>query len=746
MAKYVMALDAGTTSNRCILFNEKGEMCSVAQREFTQYFPKPGWVEHDADEIWASMLGVAVEAMNMIGATAEDIAAIGITNQRETTIVWDKNTGEPIHHAIVWQCRRTSEYCDTLKEKGLTDKFREKTGLVIDAYFSGTKVKWLLDNVPGARERAEKGELLFGTVETWLIWKLTKGAVHVTDYSNASRTMLFNINTLQWDDEILAELDIPKCILPEPKPSSCIYGETDPSYLGGPIPIGGAAGDQQSALFGQTCFNPGEAKNTYGTGCFMLMNTGEKPIFSKNGLVTTIAWGLDGKVNYALEGSIFVAGAAIQWLRDELRIIDSAPDSEYMAKKVKDTNGCYVVPAFTGLGAPHWDQYARGTIVGITRGVNKYHIIRATLESLAYQVNDVLEAMKADSGIELAALKVDGGASANDFLMQTQADIINAPVNRPQCVETTAMGAAYLAGLAVGYWSSKEDVIKNWAIDRTFEPEIAAEDRAARIKDNGSKRWLSFGPFSFQPSEFAKVAVILFLTYIILRNAEKMWKFSTVCKIVISVLPIVGLVGASNLSTAVIILGIAVILVFVASPKYGQFAWMVCLGCAFMGIFLAMESYRLERLQIWQHPEKYEKGYQTLQGLYAIGSGGLFGRGLGSSIQKLGFVPEAQNDMIFSIICEEMGLIGAVFVMLLFFILIWRFFIIASHAPDLEGALIASGAMAHMMIQVILNIAVVTNTIPNTGITLPFISYGGTSVMFLLFEMGLVLNVSCLVK
>ncbi len=435
MAKYVMALDAGTTSNRCILFNEKGEMCSVAQREFTQYFPKPGWVEHDADEIWASMLGVAVEAMNMINAEAEDIAAIGITNQRETTIVWDKETGEPVHHAIVWQCRRTSEYCDSLKEKGLTDKFREKTGLVIDAYFSGTKVKWILDNVPGARERAERGELLFGTVETWLIWKLTKGAAHVTDYSNASRTMLFNINTLEWDDEILKELDIPKCMLPEPKPSSCIYGEADPSYLGGPIPIAGAAGDQQSALFGQTCFNAGEAKNTYGTGCFLLMNTGEKPVFSKNGLVTTIAWGLDGKVNYALEGSIFVAGAAIQWLRDELRIIDSAPDSEYMAKKVKDTNGCYVVPAFTGLGAPHWDQYARGTIVGITRGVNKYHIIRATLESLAYQVNDVLVAMKADSGIDLAALKVDGGASANDFLMQTQANIINAPVNRPQCVE-----------------------------------------------------------------------------------------------------------------------------------------------------------------------------------------------------------------------------------------------------------------------------------------------------------------------
>ena len=477
MAKYVMALDAGTTSNRCILFNEKGEMCSVAQKEFTQYFPHPGWVEHDANEIWSTQLGVAVEAMSKIGATAEDIAAIGITNQRETTIVWDKNTGEPVYHAIVWQCRRTSEYCDTLKEKGLTETFRQKTGLVIDAYFSGTKLKWILDNVEGVRERAENGELLFGTVETWLIWRLTKGKVHVTDYSNASRTLMFNINTLEWDDEILAELNIPKCMLPEAKPSSCVYGEADPSFLGGPIPIGGAAGDQQAALFGQTCFRPGEAKNTYGTGCFMLMNTGDKPVFSKNGLVTTIAWGLDGKVKYALEGSIFVAGAAVQWLRDEMRLIDSSPDSEYMASKVKDTNGCYVVPAFTGLGAPHWDQYARGTIVGITRGVNKYHIIRATLESLAYQTNDVLQAMKADSGIELAALKVDGGASANNFLMQTQADIINAPVERPRCVETTAMGAAYLAGLAVGYWSSKEDVINNWAIDKVFMPEISEEDR-----------------------------------------------------------------------------------------------------------------------------------------------------------------------------------------------------------------------------------------------------------------------------
>ena len=482
MAKYVMALDAGTTSNRCILFNERGEICSVAQKEFTQYFPKPGWVEHDADEIWSTQLGVAVEAMSKIGATAEDIAAIGITNQRETVIVWDKNTGEPVYHAIVWQCRRTAEYCDSLKERGLTDLIRKKTGLIIDAYFSATKIRWIIEHVEGARERAERGELLFGTVETWLIWKLTKGKVHVTDYSNASRTMLFNINTLEWDEEILKILNIPASMLPEPKPSSCVYGNADTSYFGGPIPIGGAAGDQQSALFGQTCFQAGEAKNTYGTGCFLLMNTGEKPVFSENGLVTTIAWGLDGKVYYALEGSIFVAGAAIQWLRDEMRLIDSAADSEYMAKKVKDTNGCYVVPAFTGLGAPHWDQYARGTIVGITRGVNKYHIIRATLESLAYQVNDVLQAMEADSKIALSALKVDGGASANDFLMQTQADIINAPVKRPQCIETTAMGAAYLAGLAVGYWRDKEEVIQNWAIDRIFEPEIEETVRNKKIK------------------------------------------------------------------------------------------------------------------------------------------------------------------------------------------------------------------------------------------------------------------------
>ena len=493
MAKYVMALDAGTTSNRCILFNEKGEMCSVAQKEFTQFFPKPGWVEHDADEIWATQYEVAKQAMENVGATAADIAAIGITNQRETTIVWDKATGEPVHHAIVWQCRRTAEYCDSLKDKGLVDKIREKTGLVIDAYFSGTKIRWILENVPGARQRAEAGELLFGTVETWLIWKLTKGKVHVTDYSNASRTMLFNINTLQWDDEILAELNIPKCMLPEAKPSSCVYGEADPSLFGGPIKIGGAAGDQQAALFGQTCYKAGEAKNTYGTGCFLLMNTGEKPIFSKNGLVTTIAWGLDGKVNYALEGSVFVAGASIQWLRDQLRVVDTAPDSEYVATRVKDTAGCYVVPAFTGLGAPYWDQYARGVIVGLTRGCNKYHIVRATVESLAYQVNDVLQAMKADSGIDLAALNVDGGASANNFLMQTQADISGCPVNRPSCVETTAMGAAYLAGIAVGYWKDKEDVIANTSLDRTFTPAISAEERETRIKGWKKAVKCSFG-------------------------------------------------------------------------------------------------------------------------------------------------------------------------------------------------------------------------------------------------------------
>jgi len=481
MGKYIMAFDAGTTSNRCILFDHRGNICSSAQKEFTQIFPKPGWVEHNAQELWATQLGVAVEAMGKIGATAADIAAIGITNQRETTIIWDKQTGEPVYNAIVWQCRRTSSICDDLKDRGYTDIIRQKTGLVVDAYFSGTKIKWILDNVPHARERAERGELLFGTVETWLIWKLTGGRVHVTDYSNASRTMLFNINTLDWDGEILSLLDIPRSMLPRPAASSCIYGETDPGFFGAPIPIAGSAGDQQAALFGQTCFEPGQAKNTYGTGCFLLMNTGEKPVFSDNGLVTTIAWGLDGKVNYALEGSIFVAGAAIQWLRDELRLIESAADSEYHASKVSDTNGCYVVPAFTGLGAPYWDQYARGAIVGLTRGVNKNHIIRATLESIAYQVNDVLEAMNADSGIALSSLRVDGGASANNLLMQIQADILQRDVNRPLCVETTALGAAYLAGLAVGYWSDKADVLQNWAIDRTFSPSIAPQERDARI-------------------------------------------------------------------------------------------------------------------------------------------------------------------------------------------------------------------------------------------------------------------------
>ena len=477
MPKYIMALDAGTTSNRCILFDHEGNICSMAQKEFRQIFPNPGWVEHDANEIWSTQLGVAVEAMSKIGATADDIAGIGITNQRETVIVWDKNTGEPIYHAIVWQCRRTSEYADELKARGLEDMIRSKTGLMIDAYFSATKIRWILENVDGAREKAEAGDLLFGTVETWLIWKLTKGEVHVTDYSNASRTMLFNINTLEWDEEILKELDIPRSMLPEAKPSSCVYGMADPSFFGAEIPIAGAAGDQQAALFGQTCFTEGEAKNTYGTGCFLLMNTGEKPVFSKNGLVTTIAWGLDGKVNYALEGSIFVAGAAIQWLRDGMKLIDSAEDSEYMAKKAKGTHGTYVVPAFTGLGAPHWDQYARGTIVGITRGTNKNHIIRATLESIAYQVCDVIDAMKADAKTDLRTLNVDGGASANDFLMQFQADIENAEIVRPVITETTALGAAYLAGLAVGYYDSLDEIKGYWKADRRFKPGITEDKR-----------------------------------------------------------------------------------------------------------------------------------------------------------------------------------------------------------------------------------------------------------------------------
>ncbi len=480
--KYMMALDAGTTSNRCILFDKNGRIVALAQKEFTQYFPKPGWVEHDPDEIWSTMLGVAVEAMTKAGVSADDIAGIGITNQRETTIVWDRKTGEPIYNAIVWQCRRTSEFCDRLRERGLTDEIRMKTGLVIDAYFSATKLKWLLDNVEGARNRARAGELCFGTVDTWLIWKLTRGRVHVTDYSNASRTMMFNINSLTWDEDILGELDIPLRMMPEVRPSSEVYGRTDPKYLGGRIRIAGIAGDQQAALFGQTCFKKGDAKNTYGTGCFLLMNTGTKPVFSENGLVTTIAWGVDGEVNYALEGSIFIAGAAIQWLRDELRLIDAADDTEYMAMKYPDTEGCYVVPAFTGLGAPYWNQYARGTIVGLTRGVNKYHIVRATLESIAYQTHDVLEAMEADSGIKISSLRVDGGASANDFLMQAQADIIDTQVVRPRMLESTAIGAAYLAGLSVGYWKNEAEIIANQSVDRTFEPQIKEDERESRLK------------------------------------------------------------------------------------------------------------------------------------------------------------------------------------------------------------------------------------------------------------------------
>ena len=474
MSKYVMALDAGTTSNRCIIFDREGNQIAVSQKEFKQIYPHPGWVEHDPMEIWATQLGVAQEAILMARTEAKEIAAIGITNQRETTIVWDKNTGLPVYNAIVWQCRRTADYCEAL-EKDYEDMIREKTGLKVDAYFSGTKIRWILENVPGAREKAEKGDLLFGTVDTWLIWNLTRGKAHVTDYSNASRTMLFNIHTLQWDDEILELLDIPKCMLPEVRPSSEVYGETDYTLFGDGIKIAGAAGDQQAALFGQTCFKPGEAKNTYGTGCFLLMNTGETPVTSTNGLVTTIAWGLNGKVEYALEGSIFVAGAAIQWLRDEMGLVENSPASERYARMVEDTNGVYMVPAFVGLGAPYWDPYARGAIVGLTRGANRNHVIRATLESLAYQTWDVLHAMEADSGIKLDSLKVDGGACANDFLMQFQADMIRAEVRRPVCIETTAMGAAYLAGLAVGYWSSQEDVKSNWQVSGSFVPQMDAK-------------------------------------------------------------------------------------------------------------------------------------------------------------------------------------------------------------------------------------------------------------------------------
>lgn len=477
MDKYIMALDLGTTSCRCIIFDKNGRICSAAQKEFTQYFPQPGWVEHDAEEIWATQTGLMYEAMSKIDITINEIAGIGITNQRETTVLWDKETGRPVHKAIVWQCRRTAGYCDELKKLGMAEFFRSKTGLVLDAYFSATKLRWLLDNAAGARERAEKSKLLFGTVDSWIIWKLTGGKVHVTDYSNASRTMLFNIHTLKWDEEILRVLKIPQQILPEVKPSSHVYGYTDSKLFGHEVPIAGAGGDQQCALFGQTCFERGEVKNTYGTGGFMLMNTGTAPVNSHNGLVTTIAWGVDDKVEYALEGSIFVAGAAVQWLRDELGLIRDAAKSEVLAKSVPDANGCYVVPAFVGLGAPYWDQYARGAIVGLTRGVNRNHIVRATLESIAYQVNDVLMAMQEDSGMPITSLRVDGGACDNDFLMQFQADILNTSVVRPYCIETTAMGAAYLAGLAVGYWRSKEEILANHVIAAEFKPQMGQAKR-----------------------------------------------------------------------------------------------------------------------------------------------------------------------------------------------------------------------------------------------------------------------------
>ena len=481
MAKYILALDQGTTSSRAILFDKAGNIKGSTQKEFTQYFPQPGWVEHDAQEIWNSQLEVAQALLAKFKLKAKDIAGIGITNQRETTIIWDKNTGEPIHKAIVWQDRRTASICDKLTKDGMTAYVRKSTGLVIDAYFSGTKVKWLLDKVPGARKRAKKGDLLFGTVDSWLVWKLTGGGTHVTDYSNASRTLLFNIRTLQWDDKMLSKLNIPREILPEVKDSSSVYGHTEESLFGGAIPIAGIAGDQQAALFGQACYSEGMAKNTYGTGCFMLMNTGSTMVTSKRGLLTTIAWGLDGKVTYALEGSVFIAGAAIQWLRDGLKIIDESPDSEFYAMKVPSTEGVYVVPAFAGLGAPYWDMYARGAIYGLTRGTTKAHLIRATLESLAYQTKDVLGAMEKDSKVQLKSLRVDGGASANNLLMQFQSDILGTRVQRPKIIETTALGAAYLAGLAVGFWK-KKDIKDNWQLDGTFEPEMADKDRNALYK------------------------------------------------------------------------------------------------------------------------------------------------------------------------------------------------------------------------------------------------------------------------
>ena len=476
--KYILSFDQGTTSSRAILFNKAGEIVKTAQKEFTQIYPEAGWVEHDAMEIWGTQSGVAREVLETAGVNPEEVAAIGITNQRETTVVWDKNTGKPVYNAIVWQCRRTADICDKLKEDGYEEYVRKNTGLVVDAYFSGTKIKWILDNVEGAREKAENGDLLFGNIDTWLIWNLTRGEKHVTDYTNASRTMIYNIKELKWDEKMLEVLDIPKSMLPDVRPSSEVYGYTDEKTFGGArIPIAGIAGDQQAALFGQTCFEPGMAKNTYGTGCFMLMNTGEKMVESNNGLLTTIAWGLDGKVEYALEGSIFIAGAAVQWLRDEMKMVTDAADTEYFASKVKDTNGVYIVPAFAGLGAPYWDMYARGTMVGLTRGANKNHVIRATLESMAYQTRDVLEAMQEDSGIELETLKVDGGAVANNFLMQFQSDLLGVPVDRPEITETTALGAAYLAGLAVKFWDSKEDISNKWMMDKQFTASMSKELR-----------------------------------------------------------------------------------------------------------------------------------------------------------------------------------------------------------------------------------------------------------------------------
>ena len=480
MGKYVIAMDQGTTSSRCILFDQQGNICSVTQKEFTQIYPQPGWVEHNPMEIWSSQLSVTMEAMGKIGAHYSDIAAIGITNQRETTIIWDKDTGEPIYNAIVWQCRRTADRIEQLKADGMEERILEKTGLIPDAYFSGSKIEWILDHVKGARERAQRGELLFGTVDTWLIWNLTKGCIHVTDYTNAARTMLFDIHKLAWDDEILDYFHIPRCMLPDVKPSSCVYGYTSSDVMGGKIPIAGAAGDQQAALFGQCCFEPGEVKNTYGTGCFLLMNTGEKAVRSSHGLLTTIAAGSQNQIQYALEGSVFVAGAAVQWLRDEMRMVRTAAQTEEYCTAVEDTGGVYVVPAFAGLGAPYWNQYARGTIVGVTRGTSKEQFIRATVESMAYQVWDLIESMEQDSGISLKELKVDGGACANNFLMQFQADILGARIVRPECIETTALGAAYLAGLAVGYWKDKDEIRNNWKVSRAFDG-IMEESRKSKL-------------------------------------------------------------------------------------------------------------------------------------------------------------------------------------------------------------------------------------------------------------------------